>query len=288
MASDRRVQANRQNSRRSTGPRSRRGKAVSAMNALRHGILARSPVVDNVESEAEWQLHYEAVVSALAPEGYMELALVRRVALQIWRLERLGRYETALAHARITGIAPEEAGSLTDSVVAAIDGFVDAARDRNAFEAITQMRAFETVPSVLAIRILTRIAAVNGLEFDAGATGFDPDAPHGQEEEARWPASEVVRRANEIGENGGVCPDQALSFSVNAGTRGWGIREVRLRELREQRLLPEACDLDVLQRYEASLERGLFRALHEIERLQAHRLGGDVVAPIAVELAVST
>ena len=40
------------------------------------------------------------------------------------------------------------------------------------------------------------------------------------------------------------------------------------------------------RRYEASIERGLYRALHELQRLQAGRRGEDVAAPVAVDVCV--
>lgn len=42
--------------------------------------------------------------------------------------------------------------------------------------------------------------------------------------------------------------------------------------------------LQILSRYEAALERGLYKALHELQRLQAIRLGQPVLAPIAIEV----
>lgn len=161
MASTKKVAANRRNARRSTGPRTDKGKAVSARNAVRHGILSRSPVIEDVESEAEWRQHLDATLSALEPVGYLELTLARRIALQTWRLERLRRYETALSSERVAGIGREELGGLADSFAASIDGFVDAARDRDAFEAILKMNPFETIPLTLAVRIADRrIASV--------------------------------------------------------------------------------------------------------------------------------
>ena len=46
-------------------------------------------------------------------------------------------------------------------------------------------------------------------------------------------------------------------------------------------------NLDVcskLSRYETSLERGFYRALHELERLQARRAGRNVPLPVAVDV----
>lgn len=42
-----------------------------------------------------------------------------------------------------------------------------------------------------------------------------------------------------------------------------------------------------LSRYETSLERGFFRSLHELQRLQSVRRGERVVAPLSVELDVT-
>ena len=42
-----------------------------------------------------------------------------------------------------------------------------------------------------------------------------------------------------------------------------------------------------LSRYEAAIERSLYRALHELQRLQAARQGRDVAAPAVVDVEVS-
>jgi hypothetical protein len=43
----------------------------------------------------------------------------------------------------------------------------------------------------------------------------------------------------------------------------------------------------VLSRYEVALERSLFGALHELQRLQAARAGVDVPAPLAVDVELN-
>lgn len=42
--------------------------------------------------------------------------------------------------------------------------------------------------------------------------------------------------------------------------------------------------LQTLSRYETALERNFYKALHELQRLQAMRAGQQVLAPIAIEL----
>lgn len=42
-----------------------------------------------------------------------------------------------------------------------------------------------------------------------------------------------------------------------------------------------------LSRYEGNIDRGMYRALHELQRLQAARAGKDVPAPVAVDVDVA-
>jgi hypothetical protein len=55
---------------------------------------------------------------------------------------------------------------------------------------------------------------------------------------------------------------------------------------RRLRLLPGSHDLEMISRYESHIERGLYRALHELQRLQATRVG-FISAPLAVDVNLS-
>lgn len=46
----------------------------------------------------------------------------------------------------------------------------------------------------------------------------------------------------------------------------------------------EGSSLQVLSRYESGMERSLYKALHELQRLQAMRMGFPVMVPIAVDI----
>src|SRR5688572_25271001 len=62
-------------------------------NALRHGVLSTSPVIPNIENEADWQAHLAGQIAALKPDGALELALAHRIAFTLWRLNRLIAFE---------------------------------------------------------------------------------------------------------------------------------------------------------------------------------------------------
>jgi len=59
-----------------------------------------------------------------------------------------------------------------------------------------------------------------------------------------------------------------------------------LDQLRRTRILPDEAQLEKVRRYEWHLERALYKAMHELQRLQAARQGQLVPAPVAVDVSV--
>ena len=94
------IDANRKNGKLSTGPKTAKGKAAAKMNAVTHGLRSLSPVLPD-ERPKDWNDHRAGIVAALAPVGTLETELVERVALLMWRLRRVVRYETAVTAAGI-------------------------------------------------------------------------------------------------------------------------------------------------------------------------------------------
>jgi len=95
MTSERQVEANRQNAKKSSGPRTPAGKAVVALNGMKHGLLSRECLVKG-ESEADLVAFGKRLRTQLAPVGELELLLVDRVISTAWRLRRLVAVETLL------------------------------------------------------------------------------------------------------------------------------------------------------------------------------------------------
>jgi hypothetical protein len=83
---------------RATGPKTAKGKAVSKLNAVSHGLRSLSPVLPD-ECPDDWTAHRAGTVAALAPVGTLETELAERVALLTWRLRRVVRYETTVTTA---------------------------------------------------------------------------------------------------------------------------------------------------------------------------------------------
>jgi hypothetical protein len=91
--------ANRENALKSTGPTTPEGKAASSRNAVKHGMLAATPVLPGIESPEEWEHHRAGVIESLAPVGYFESVLAARIAQISWRIWRVVRYEIEVTKA---------------------------------------------------------------------------------------------------------------------------------------------------------------------------------------------
>ena len=99
--SERKLAANRANARLSTGPRTEEGKARSAMNSLRHGILAKAAFNGTIERE-ERRPEFEALLAGLAqefqPHTMTEVLAVQQLAGCYWKLAKVWNYEQERAY----------------------------------------------------------------------------------------------------------------------------------------------------------------------------------------------
>lgn len=95
MTSLKQIEANRFNSRKSTGPRTEEGKQQSRQNALRHGLTAET-VITALENAADYQAFEASIALDHQPRSATERELVSRLASVLWRLRRSTAIETGL------------------------------------------------------------------------------------------------------------------------------------------------------------------------------------------------
>ena len=94
------TKANRNNAKKSTGPRTEEGKTRSAKNALKHGLLARDTVMPG-EDPADFDRQLSALEADIQPGNSLEFELVRQIADAQWRMRRLTRLETGFLAAAV-------------------------------------------------------------------------------------------------------------------------------------------------------------------------------------------
>ena len=109
--SERRIQANRSNALRSTGPKTDRGKRTVSRNAIKHGFLAREVVItagDGEENLEEFHALIERLSNCYEPVGIVEETQVQIIATTLWRKARvfvpkMAKYASALTPNPWTG-----------------------------------------------------------------------------------------------------------------------------------------------------------------------------------------
>lgn len=94
MSTEKKIESNRKNAQKSTGPKSDEGKTVVSQNARTHGFLSRNLVSDG-ESQEEFSELMSLLVNEFQPAGLVEHALVERVGIALWRQRRLVQAESA-------------------------------------------------------------------------------------------------------------------------------------------------------------------------------------------------
>ena len=264
--SQRKLKANLENARKSTGPKTPRGKAFSRRNAIRHGLFV-SPIKD-FEALAENPQEYEDLLNGLwgqyQPVGKAEEVEVERIALCWWRLKRAWRHENAvnLVARRDFGRREraeqaeycKELDKEEEAVILQLQSAKKEAEDTGAISQELKQRIFALMPGFEGLWLLLDKAAQARVEERDVSKRFQKLSPQMR--------SQVL--AMSTVENG-------IAFLEQLGNRRWtNVQEVAIG----QHAIPNREALDRLLRYETTIDRSLTRALDRLERLQRRRVGG--------------
>ncbi len=300
MSTARRMEANRLNAKKSTGPRSIEGKRRSSKNALKHGILVSEPVLQGIERSEDWVAHRSGIFESLSPVGYLEEVLAERVALLLWRLGRIARYETDVAVARIAAAETDVASRHWR----AADPMEDRAAIDYADRAIRTLENAMEMPAEGKVEMFDAACAHWAISRampeafkDVRVEGVpDDEVEYNAFDGWTWGLLRRLLAAFAAAER--IDPERLRERSILgeykrrhdheegelAAKERQRIRGLEItKELRERMLL-EPSVLTRVARYETSLERAFFRNLHEIQRLQAARKSGFLLAPAALDV----
>jgi hypothetical protein len=90
-----RLNANRANAQRSTGPRTEEGKAKSSMNAIKTGLTGRTVLLPTDDVPA-YERHTARLMADFSPATETEKSLVQNIADTEWRLLRIPQLEASI------------------------------------------------------------------------------------------------------------------------------------------------------------------------------------------------
>jgi hypothetical protein len=287
-----RLEANRRNARKSTGPRTTEGKAIVSMNAIKHGMLSRQVVVRGMqvhERPKEFQELRQRLWDELMPVGAVEEMLVDRIVTAHWRMRRAVRAECGEIALSVDGGHWERLNK--DPI------------DKALFAMFSDPMT-ELGKSARGLSYLMHI--LEELRETVTREGGLTDAALGQlrrrfgERESSF-GRELVKLREELSVNPGGLSPEALQAEQRERVLGRIEGRMNLyrmlqekceeREEKEEsarqaaQLLPESAILDKILRYEGKLERQLYRAMNQLERLQRRRNGEVVPPPITMDVS---
>jgi hypothetical protein len=284
------LEANRRNAQKSTGPRTPEGKAVSKCNALKHELLAQTVVVrgqKSLESSVEFEELCREFYADLAPVGPLEEMLVDQIIQANWRLRRAreaeageislsvdeGHWQRHRPDLNMMWLQWEAAGdpvwAMENSAMgtAILANWLREVRakveaDGELTDAAIKI-PFSGKPNRLAVELeLLR------LECTPPPAGADP-AVNRAEMKTKLLAA-IDKKLAALDWLKRDCVGQELSFE---------------QARQSAAVLPSAATLEKILRYETALERQLYRAINELERLQRRRQGENIPAPLTMEVS---
>lgn len=243
----RKAEASRENGRHSNGPVSEDGKQRSAMNAVRHGLSARSVLLPR-EDAGEYEEFRRSIVESLDVQGGLELMLAEQVVLAAWRLQRAAQYEKDL----VVGIICEE-------------GIRQVRASQEEAEQLLARKAWGPEVTYEEALTATQMIEEDRRESERWAEQQEAEGPAQDAERAQRGLPPLPRKPAE--------KPEALEYVSLTAEEDPRDRPCNVPRSYAPAVLLRGGELDRLSRFEGMLQRGLYRALYNLQRARAVRLG---------------
>ena len=107
MASPAKIASAIRNAQKSTGPKTSEGKRASRMNAIKHGMTAKTVLLPE-ENPAEFKQLMVGWFDSMKPQDQSEASLVERAVYTLWQIDRVNRAQSARLWLRADGHADDE------------------------------------------------------------------------------------------------------------------------------------------------------------------------------------
>jgi len=286
------LRANRRNAQKSTGPKTAAGKAASKLNALKHGVLAQNVIVCGSqfkESPAEFKELCHQFYTSLAPVGPLEQLLVDQIVQASWRLRRARAAEAGeIALSVDVGFRERQQDQYKNhwplwrasgDVISAMESsgvgnHILSQWLRQVRERVNQEGELSAATVKIPLfgepnRLSNELEKLRQ-QCTPPAPGVDP-ATHREETKMKL-LSQINHKLHLVFSREDECLDREDSIE---------------QAHQSAAVLPSSPTFERILRYETALERELYRAMNQLERLQRRRQGEAIPAPLALDLSAT-
>jgi hypothetical protein len=264
---EQRLAANRANAQFSTGPISDEGKSIASRNATRHGLLSSRLLLDD-ESPDEFDQLLSDLCDCLRPVGLVEATLVERIAVAIWRQRRLVQAETAnLALGRL----PRKVASMVSSEMGRVLSGEIKADHLAPFDADREQWCRATLAEAEALEKIDLATIEASAPSVLGQ--LQEDAAEDNDTVEKFIADYKGGLIGYLGELMLWCREQLRSAEARPTVLALAA------EVRTKRLIMSSDDLELLARYQSTLDNQLYKALRALREAQEWRLKAIDASP---------
>jgi hypothetical protein len=291
FTSKKQLAANQQNSLKSTGPRTASGKSIASQNAVSHGLRAQHIVIAG-ESQDEYNDFRKVLIARMLPADPLEELLVDRIAASSWRLRRSELIEAQiydnlredlitdrrenLPDPLLVILPPATSVSCSDSpkpeplevrvglaLKALLERYLETESNPEIASTLLQVEhaieSFKKYPNTVYIPGL--------LQFMRGIADISEDSDFFSAQDT-CDLDKAILELSDI---------QADILNENRPNIGHAVSE----DLTSNNVLGKFA------RYEIQIQSSLFKTMHELERLQATRMGRQVSPPHALDIDIT-
>lgn len=278
ILSQRKLKANRENAKKSTGPKTVRGKENSRSNAIKHGLFARHwlDFLTLNEDPKEYQKLQSDLWDQYQPSGRAEELEVERIALCWWRMKRSWRYENAVTHIAVRDFARQDIAYQEEYLLK---------KDREAKEILAHLKAakneIEPTGGTLTDDLRQKVFAIDQrfASILSDVEQVAQDELNGFIASGRVPELNPEQHAHMVSL---LTLIRAIGMLEELNKSGWcGV----LENATARHFVPNRDEGERLLRYETSIDRNLNRAIDRLERLQRRRRGEAVPPPVSVRVS---
>jgi hypothetical protein len=294
--SKKQLEANKKNAQKG-GVKTEEGKAIVKHNALKHGLLAKEAIItvgEGAENPKEFNALLSDLKSHLNPDGTLEEILVEKITVSYWRLRRAYKYEVGLIREELDTPTEDFYSRESNKTDEKIDHEIE--RNKEAIESWNQDKRDFT-------KMHKKGKPLEDI-YDWGENwewledkfkylllghedyeGFDPqNFREFLNNKADWSDEQIWEAHIEL------CDEKTNDHKKEIADleKQKQKNALRLQVIKKLGNIPSRHELDRLLRYEGAIERQLYKALNQLERIQRLRAGDSVPAPIEVDVDVNT
>ena len=283
MVTPKQLKANRKNAKLG-GIKTTEGKMRSKMNALKHGILSNEILLDGdfQENPLEFEEIKNNVCKTYKPEGVMEEFCVQRIIYGIWRMRRAIKAEKGIIQSSTNLFISEKErkrAQIAKDIYDKIPTINEALAEANPKLIQRAIELFQ-----FAKNEFEKLGSLSETNHNRITDYFSRDKNYWADEEF----SEANYRLNSNIEDS-LFSDSSEEEKTNAKTIIGGYLDKEIDKLQKgfveaerqitnqntaslySLLIPNQFDLERLQRYEASIENQIYKAIDELQKHQAQR-----------------